>query len=174
MTWDEIVLYSLSDVESEHGNLTQLVPSKEKFQSIIEDIRVSIKKDLGMWLTRDVPDILVRRTGYYEPVEVYLTDYGYSYDQLDTLLDVIGNPEVLYRTALKGVVYYLWKRRLASGAFSAEAASDIEMKQVEKLKAEYEKQYQDEVYVQIWFDLDGDEQVTDNERLRSHNSFWRS
>lgn len=173
--WSDINLCTFSEVEDEHGSLAALASKGDSnYTETLTKIFETVKKDIATWIIKDVPDMLARRGDFYPPFDQYLSSVGYSYNTLDNLLNTIGNPEVLNRTALKGVAYYLWKRRLTSGAFGVEVGTESEQKQTKTLKDEFRQQYDDEAYVQLWFDLDGNDEVTDNERLRTHNTFWRS
>lgn len=169
--WADLQLCTIADLRKEVGDTTLLTGVIDSDQNeVLYDALATFKAELKEQLMSDLQDIFAHSTTSYTYDE-YLLRSGYSYSDLDSLLDKIVNPNALKLTAQAGTISVLARRQILQGKLSGMSHEALVIE-----RANWEKITKDRYAVakrNIRLDLDGDGESSDFERPRTHNTFFR-
>jgi hypothetical protein len=175
VTWALLSLPNPADLQGEIGEGSLLRTAYTSAQ--IQSAATTAKGELLDYLQSHLTDLFVAKNGEYARFEPsVLREFGYSYDDLDTMFDKIGNPDKLRKSAVAKQVEILWTW------YSQDDRTELKMN-LEYATAQiaiWQKKFKIRIELatspkggSIWFDLDGTGNVTDQERVRTKSNFVR-
>ena len=154
VAWSSLTLASLSDLTYEIGEGSILFSAYDPGR--IQNAYGAVKQQVWIDLKADLTDLYASRNGKYQRFDVIIREMGYSYNELDTMLDKIGNPaDTLVEPVKAKWAWQLWIWLSSDNRPNYKAR----MKEAKK---------------NMWLDLNSDGQTVDYERVRTHNSFVRT
>lgn len=174
MSWNPI-LCAQDDLEQRLGDLTSFTQSSEDESAAIVDSAIA---QFGVLATTELksflPELFVTTVGYYANVQFrdWLILKGYSYDDLDNVLDEVTNPEVLLPWAVAGSLQNLCEKMVAKFQVKSHETAVLMVDQREYWKKEMLR-LKPICMKQIKVDLNGDGKIQDFGRVRTHNVWNR-
>jgi len=176
MSWDTTTLCTRTDIENELGDLTTLVQVSDSEQDDVIQRAIATSKTLiTNRLRASLPDIFVSSVGQYTNLQFgdWITQRGYSYTDLDPVLDMITNISVLNSAAVALTIACLVKRMIVQFKASYNTSLGLLGDQRSFWQNEYEMRMRD-AEKQLTLDLSGDGIIQDFERKRTHVNFFRN
>lgn len=172
MAWDSDNLCVVSDIEKEIGDSSLLlqVQASERSAVIAESIKVSGERVSDDILSK-LPDIYAR-SGPVIIFDTYIEQLGYTYEDLDGILDMILNPTVMKRTVVAGAIVALANRQIMQNTAGYQRNEALMTNERDYWEKQYKSRF-DNGWRQLKLDLNGDEKSSDYERPRTHHSFMR-
>lgn len=174
--WDSITLCTRTTIEAKIGKLDLFLqlPEPEKDEAITNALR-DAKTMIRNKLMTSLPEIFVSTVGEYTSLSFgdWVTQRGYTYADLDGLLDMLANPGELEEAAIYGSIYSLVKRMMIQFRASYNVDSALFTDQRDFYKKEFECSLQEAVR-RLQFDLSQDGIIQDFERPRTHTNLFRS
>lgn len=177
--WSSTTLCNLDDIRKDVRQLRipfMADPSDQDFVSAMSDYIDSAKDEIADVMMLDLQKI------YKTSITMYGSSYswnawlgfmGYTMDTLDHVLDRIGNPEVLRRTASMCTL----KLALFNAEFSFHATYQANSETISHLYKLCEKAYRDRYAIavqKLWLDLNLSGVVEPQERLINQATVWRT
>ena len=177
-TFADTPLCNQQDIEREIGPLNAItLSSSTDLASIVNDAITGGHRDITMDLRQELPSMFVTSLEYYPgfPYDYagWIDFLGVDYSQLSTLLDYIGNPEVLLDAATAASIYRLYNR-LASSMATRYGESDKAFNVERDNWRILAKQRLEKAKIDLWLDLNSDGKVSKTELVRTHTGFRRS
>lgn len=175
MAWNDTLLCKASDVEKKVTLLAfaSLADKDTDLKSIVQQSIAAAGEEITSKLMDLLPDIYAASAPQI-PFSAYLIAQGYSYSDLDNILDKITNPQVLNLTAVAKTISILYTR-LISMTQATMASADLTFLTNERNEWErkFEKTYKDD-WRQLKLDLNSDNTSSDYEHTRTRSNFTRS
>ena len=174
MAWNPILITS-DDLTERAGDLTLWTQDSDA-QS--DDIITKSIAQCGVlvtsYLSRNLPEIFVTTIGVYSnlPFADWLVLRGYSFDDLDAVLDEITNPEVLKPWAVALTLQLLSERMVAKFQVVGPQTIAVMVDQRDYWKKEAEK-LKKECIGLLKIDLNKDGKIRDFGRTRTHKVWLR-
>lgn len=171
--WIDLVLNSLTDLEKEVGD-ARLAFSRDgaNYVEAVQSACVQAKADILIDLKNDLTDIFASRNGQFQQLYVYVREFGYTYNDLDTMFDKVYNPEVLGNAANAKTMEIGWVR----GLHSLKASNGDLMAFAVNERDYWKKQYNERLLKAkrgLIIDLNEDGQIIDQERVRTRGNLVR-
>jgi hypothetical protein len=172
VAWSSLTLASLSDLTYEIGEGSILFSAYDPGR--IQNAYGAVKQQVWIDLKADLTDLYASRNGKYQRFDVIIREMGYSYNELDTMLDKIGNPaDTLVEPVKAKWAWQLWIWLSSDNRPNYKALMPYCMEQASIKDSAYKARMK-EAKKNMWLDLNSDGQTVDYERVRTHNSFVRT
>ena len=183
-TWDQLTLCTRADVDLFVRDLE--VPlwdaDDASADERLEKVFTAVKTEYKERLLDRLPEIFANTAAaasmagsiIYNGLtfDTWLNQMNYGYDELDSVLDHLGNPEVLTPAfALHSIA-----AMLDNGAMKLTASQNLMADVIERLAERWTKKANirfDRAYKQLMIDLNGNGKIDTYERVRSHKSLMR-
>lgn len=169
MAWNPI-LCAKSDLELRVGDLTLWTQDSDApSDQIIADTISQAGALITSKLNRYLPEIYKTTIGVYSnlPFADWLVMRGYSYDDLDNVLNEITNPQVLNPWAVAFTLTLLCERMVAKFQVIGQQTVAVMVDQRDYWKKESDK-LEKECVAQLKIDLNQDGNIRDFSRPRTH------
>jgi len=174
--WSSVTLCERGDIEAELGSLDAIIqlPDPER-QDAIRKAIATTKGLIRDKIMSSLPEIFVSTVGMYTNIQFgdWINQRGYSYAELDTLLDILQNPGELKSAAVAGSIYQLCNRMIVQFKVSYGVSVDLLGDQRDFWAKKWEQRLESAIK-RLTFDLSGDGTLQDFERTRTHINFFRS
>lgn len=174
--WNDLTLCTEADIAAEVVALdTPTLTAGAGWMTAVTAAMATAKDELRQQLQQRLPEIFVATAasyGYTGSYTSWFAESGYTYDQLDAVLDTIMNPQELKRVA----VAYTLRALLVSRGFADVSSYDTNYTLIEPLHAMVTKMCKERFQLTVSLlklDLSGDGTITDRERARAHKTIWR-
>jgi len=174
MAWPT-VLCAKVDLELRVGDLTLWTQdSDDQSDQIINAAITQCSTLITSWLTRYLPELFVTTIGVYSnlPFADWLVMRGYSYDDLDNVLNEITNPAVLNPWAVAYTLQLLSERMVAKFQVIGANTIAVMVEQRDYWHKEASR-LQKECVALLKIDLNQDNTVRDFGRPRTHKVWLR-
>ena len=174
--WDDLQLCTVDDVRREITGLNLPFSSgdeavrRQTVQSKIDMAKDDLRDDLLVTL----PNLFVNAAvGAPWPFSYWATYTGYTYTELDTILDKISNPERLLPAAVSRTIVKLIEDGMMKARATMETGEQILAPLLRHWK-DVDAKRLDRAIQLLRLDLNDDGVISDFERTRTHNTLWRS
>lgn len=175
--WTSLVLCTAADIEAEASRIASRVNTNTAArETSVAQAIATAKTVLRQWLLRDLPDMFrasAQSTGYGGNMSAWLVTAGYSYTDLDVMLDRIRNPDelrpVMVTLAMRALVF----NELTGTDVSNVEGADTRLNLHALLNKMVNERYATAVKL-LAFDLNNSGTVEDSERTRARTqTIWR-
>ncbi len=174
MAWNP-TLIAKTDLTERAGDLTLWTQDSDAPSDlIIGNAIAQCGVLITSYLTRNLPELFVTTIGVYSnlPFADWLVLRGYSFDDLDKVLDEISNPEVLKPWAVALTLQLLSERMIAKFQVIGQTTLAIMVDQRDYYKKEADKLKKECVGL-LKIDLNKDGKIQDFGRTRTHKTWLR-
>lgn len=170
--WVDLYNNMLPDVNQEIGDI-DIIIHDSKTDIVFQNANIKAKADVFFDLMGCLPDIYANRNGRFLTIDILIrTEIGYTYGQLDTMLDKIYNPDVLKHTLVAKIIYNLWARNVNQITGTFEINAQLAINEREHWSAVYNERFKNS-RKQLIIDLNDDGVIVDQDRVRTRTSFAR-